>query len=112
MIALAPGNPMARVLMALLVFEAVVFGLAVPGMVVVHGVPIATAGAAAGSAALLALVAAGTLRRPIGYVLGWATQVLGVALGVLTAWMFVLGGLFALLWVVTFVLGRRLQAAR
>ena len=109
---LTPGNPMARVLMVLLVFEAVVFGLAIPGMIVVNQVPAVTAGVAGGGAELLALVAAGTLRRAFGYPLGWVTQVVGIALGFLTAWMFGLGGLFALLWVVTFALGRRLDAAR
>ncbi len=107
---LSPGNPLGRSLMVLLVFEAVVVGLAVPGMVVVNGVPLATAGLAAGAVAVLALVAAGTLRHPVGYALGWVVQVLGVALGVLTSWMFALGGLFAVLWVVTFVLGRSLEA--
>ena len=107
---LSPGNPMGRVLLALLIFEAVVIGLAVPGMVVVDGGPLQTAGLAAGGVALIALVAAGTLRRAVGYPLGWLAQALGMALGVLTSWMVVMGGLFALLWAVAFVLGRRLEA--
>jgi hypothetical protein len=33
-----------------------------------------------------------------------------IGLGVLTPWMYWLGGMFALLWVVSFVLGRRIEA--
>ena len=109
---LSPGNPMGRVLLALLIFEAVVIGLAVPGMVVVDGVPLQTAGLAAGGVALIALVAAGTLRHAVGYPLGWLTQAAGIALGVLTPGMYGMGAVFALLWVATRVLGRRLDAAR
>ena len=47
---------------------------------------------------------------PVGYLLGWVTQVFAVAMGLLTPWMYWLGGMFALLWVVSFVLGRRIEA--
>lgn len=107
---LAANNPMARVLGVLLGFEAVVFGLAVPGMIQVDGLTPATAFATAGVGAFLAVVAAATLRRGWGYPLGWLTQVAAVALGVLTPMMYLAGGMFALLWVVTFVLGRKLDA--
>lgn len=102
---------MAKVLMALLVFQVVVNVLAVPGMVQVSGVPVGTATAAGGGAALLAAVAAGLMRRPIGYPLGWAAQVVSILLGLLTPAMWFMGGLFAFLWIVTFVLGKRLDAA-
>ena len=52
------------------------------------------------------------MRRPVGYPLGWLTQAAGIALGVLTPWMYGMGAVFALLWVATMVLGRRLDAAR
>jgi len=60
--------------------------------------------------ALLALVAAGLLRRPLGYAIGWLTQLLGVSLGVLTPGMFAVGGIFLAIWVLCFVLGKRLDA--
>ena len=41
--------------------------------------------------------------RPIGWVLAWLAQVAGLALGFLVDMMFVVGGLFTLLFVVTFV---------
>ena len=106
---LPPGNPMIRVLVILLAFEAVVFGLAIPGMIMVSGVPPVIAAVAAGAAIAVALFACGLLRLgPIGYVLGWVTQVAGIALGILTPYQYVMGVVFALLYVVTYVLGRRL----
>ncbi|MFZ0529437.1 MAG: DUF4233 domain-containing protein, partial [Propionicimonas sp.] len=44
-----------------------------------------------------------------GYPLGWLTQVVAVALGFATPMMFAVGGMFALLWVVCFILGRRIE---
>ncbi len=107
---LSTGNPMVRVLATTLAFEVVVFALAIPGMVLVSGVPVVAASVAGGLACLLALAAAATLRRGPGYPLGWLTQAAGVALGVLTPSMFVMGSIFAALWVTCFVLGRRLDA--
>jgi membrane-bound ClpP family serine protease len=98
---LPPKNPMVKVLLSVLAFEAIVFGLAIPGMIQVSDVPVTTA-FVAGFAALL--------RHPVGWALGWATQVVVIGFGVLTPMMFWLGALFATLWVTTIVLGRRLAA--
>ena len=106
---LSPGNPMRTVLLAILIFEVIVFALAVPVMILVSNVPVGLAAGFGGGAALLALVAAALLRRPVGYLLGWSVQVLGVALGLLTAPMFFVGGMFLALWLLTFVLGKRLD---
>ena len=107
---LAPDNPMRNVLLAVLIFEVVVFGLSIPVMILVSNVPALVAALAGGGAALLALVSAGLLRRPVGYYVGWVAQVAGIALGFLTPGMFVLGIMFAALWILTFVLGKRLEA--
>ena len=109
---LQPGNPMTRVLSAILTFAAICCGLAIPGMIQVAGTPVEAAFIWGGLAMLLCLAAAGTMRRPIGWVLAWLAQVAGLALGFLVDMMFVVGGLFTLLFVVTFVLGKRLEAAR
>ena len=106
---LSPRNPMRVVLLSILIFEVILFGLAVPVMITISDVPGGTAGLSAGSAALLALAAAGLMRRPVGYPLGWLTQVAGLALGLLTTPMFFVGGMFAALWLVSFLLGRRLD---
>ncbi|GAA1431662.1 hypothetical protein GCM10009616_19290 [Microlunatus lacustris] len=106
---LSPKNPMRVVLLSVLVFEVILFGLAIPVMILISDVPALTAALAGGGAALLALVAAGLMRRPAGYPLGWLTQVVGFTLGLLTPAMFVVGFLFLALWVVTFMLGKRLD---
>ncbi len=68
------------------------------------------AGGFGGGAALLALVAAGMLRQPWGYPLGWVAQIAGIALGLLTSAMFVVGAMFAAIWLISFVLGKKLDA--
>jgi hypothetical protein len=111
MITLSAGNPMRVVLMTVLIFEVVVFGLAIPVMIFISDVPGAAAAGFGGATAVLALLAAGLLRRPpAGYILGWLTQLAGLALGLLTATMFIVGALFAAVWVLAFVLGKRLDS--
>lgn len=109
---LADGNPMTRTLSLTLIFEAIVFVLAIPGMIQVDDVAVGFAVGAGGVAALLAIVAGGMLRRPAGWPLAWLTQVAGVLLGLFTPWMYAVGGMFALLFAVTFVLGKRIEARR
>jgi Protein of unknown function (DUF4233) len=110
MISLSTGNPMRVVLQTVLIFEVIVFGLAVPGMILVSEVSPAAAAGFAGGAALLALAAAALLRSQVGYVLGWIVQCAGLALGFLTPTMFVVGALFAAVWVMSFVMGKRLDS--
>lgn len=109
-IILSAGNPMRVVLMTVLIFEMIVFGLAIPVMIFISNVPAAAAAGFGGGAAVLALVAAGLLRSGVGYVLGWLTQLAGVALGFLTTLMFIVGMLLAAVWVLAFVLGKRLDS--
>ena len=109
---LRSGNPMTNALAVLLLFEAVVFALAIPGMIAVSGVPTATASGIGGAAVVLALVSAATVRRGPGFYLGWLTQLAALALGFGTPYMFAVGVVFVLLWIVTFVLGKRLDASR
>jgi hypothetical protein len=111
-VTLNDGNPMRTVLMTLLLFEVIVFGLAIPVMIFLSNVSSGAAVALGGGAALVALLGAGLLRKPVGYLIGWLAQLVGVALGFATTSMFAIGGLFLLLWVVSFVLGKRLDAAR
>jgi hypothetical protein len=108
---LSAKKPMRRVLSVTLFFEVIVFGLAVPVMYFVSSVPMDRAALLGGAAAVLALVSAALLRSPVGYVLGWITQLLGIALGFATPAMFAVGGMFAAIWVLTVILGRRLDVA-
>lgn len=107
---LRPGNPMTRVLIAIVAFEVVVFLLATFVMIRVSGVDVALAVTLCVGSALVAVAATATMRRPLGQWLGWLCQLIGLGLGFLTAAMFLMGGFFALLWVVTVVLGKRLEA--
>jgi hypothetical protein len=109
-IILSAGNPMRVVLMTVLIFEMIVFGLAIPVMIFISNVPAAAAAGLGGGAAVLALVAAGLLRSRVGYVFGWLTQLAGLALGFLTTLMFLVGILLAAVWVLAFVLGKRLDS--
>ena len=62
--------------------------------------------------AVLCVVAAGMLRRPIGYWLGWAVQGLSLALGFVVPMMFFLGLLFASLWAGAYYLGAQIDRER
>jgi hypothetical protein len=106
---LRAGNPMRVVLLAILLFEVIAYGLAIPVMILVSQVPAAYAVGLGGAAVLLALVAAALMRRPVGFLVGWVTQLVGLALGFLTAPMFFVGAMFLGLWVVSFILGKRLD---
>ena len=110
MIALSPRNPMRVVLLSVLLFEVIVFALAIPVMILVSDVDPLPAALLGSGSAVLALVAAGLLRKPLGYPIGWLAQLAGLLLGLLTPSMFIVGGMFAALWVVSFVLGKRLDA--
>lgn len=110
MIFLSAGNPMRVVLMTVLIFEVIVFGLAVPVMILVSGVSSAAAAGLGGGAALLALVAAGLLRARAGYILGWIAQLVGLALGLLTPMMYVVGAVLGGVWLLAFILGKRLDS--
>ncbi|KRE38108.1 hypothetical protein ASG73_09495 [Janibacter sp. Soil728] len=65
--------------------------------------------------AVLAIVAAGLMRRPFGPALGWVVQVLSILSGFFVGMMFVVGLVFALLYGYCQRVGRRVdreQAAR
>lgn len=108
---LRPGNPMNRAMYSVLGFEVIIFILAVPGMIVISHVatPVAFVWAAVGT--VLAIAACAGLKKSWGYPLGWLAQLVAVLMGLATPMMYLAGGLFALLWVMTFVLGRRIEPA-
>ena len=65
-----------------------------------------------GVIAVLAFFAAGTLKKQMGWVLGWVVQVLMIAYGFVVFTMFFLGALFMGLWIAAIVIGRKGEAAR
>ena len=58
---------------------------------------------------LLCLLAAGMLRRRGGYALGWVLQVVIIAGGFVVPLMFVVGGVFAVIWICSIVIGNRIE---
>ena len=104
---------MSRVAATILTFESIVILLAVPVAVNVSDVRTSTAWLAAGALVLMCVVAAGTLRRGrLGYVLGSVAQVAVVLAGFVVPVMFVLGGLFALIWFILMRIGPEVERAK
>jgi Protein of unknown function (DUF4233) len=95
-----------------LVFEAIVLALVTPVMISISGVPASTALPVCLGLAALALLATGLLRNRAGYVLGWLVQFGAIGLGFVVPVMFVLGALYAGLWVAAILLGRRIDEAK
>ena len=95
-----------------LAMEAVVIGLAIPVAIVLEHLNHGVAGGVGGSLAVCALVLSGVVGRPgMGWTLwaGTALQALVIAAGVFVPAMYVLGVIFAALWVTGIWLARRLQ---
>jgi len=97
---------------AVLSLEAITLGLTTPVMISVADVPAGTALTVGLGLAVACLLVAGLLRRRWAYGLGWAIQVAAIALGLVVGIMFVLGGIFALLWAMADLLGRRIERER
>lgn len=94
---------------AILGLETVALGLTSPVLITIAEVPVALGLTIGLGLAVLCVVAAGMLRRPVGYWLGGAIQVAAIALGFVIPMMFVLGGIFALLWFGAIGLGRKIE---
>jgi Protein of unknown function (DUF4233) len=92
---------------SILVFEALLVVLAIPVAITLGGVDPAVAITGGLALAVLCVVVAGLLSRPWGYRAGWVVQGLIVLSGFVVHAMFLIGGLFVLLWVVGLRVGRR-----
>jgi len=97
---------------AVLTLEAITLGLSTPVMISVADVPASQALPVGLGLAVVCLLVPGFLRRPWGYGVGWAVQVAAVGLGFLVTTMFFLGAIFALLWGMADVLGRKIEQER
>ncbi len=107
---LSRDNPMRMPLMSVLIFEVIVMGLTIPGMIQVEDLSWQVAVTVGGVGVIVAVAAAALLSRgPAGYVLGWVTQVVIVAMGVFVPMMYFVGGVFAMIWTMSIVMGRRLE---
>jgi len=97
---------------AVLSLEAITLGLTAPVMIAIAGVGVATALSVGLGLMVACVLVAGVLRAEWGYLLGWTIQLAAVALGFVIPLMFVLGGIFALLWGTADFLGRKIERER
>ena len=98
----------------MLVFEAIVIGLAIPVAITIEHEPHMAAGVAGGVLAAVAVLLAAVVGRPgQGWTLaaGSLLQVAVIATGVVVPAMFVLGAIFAGLWAGAIWLGLRYREA-
>jgi Protein of unknown function (DUF4233) len=107
------GKPIRQLLGMVLIMEAVVIGLAIPVAIVQEHLHHGVAGAI-GGLALCALLLGGVIGRPgMGWAFwaGTALQALVIASGAMVPAMYILGAIFAALWITGIWLARRFQAA-
>jgi hypothetical protein len=105
---------MRRLCATVLIFEAIVIGLAIPVAITIGHVAPHSAGAAggglAGAAVLLAVIIAVPATSQAGLrialVVGSVLQTLMIASGALAPGMYALGAIFAILWTIAICLGR------
>lgn len=103
---------MSRIAATVLCVEAVVIALAIPVAISVANVNTAAAVIVGLTLSVACLVVAALLRRGrAAYYAGSVLQVAAVLVGVVVPTMFVLGGIFALLWFVALFLGGKVEAA-
>lgn len=104
---------MSRLAATVLVLEAIVISLTiVPAVKLGHVAPV-TAASAAGVAVVAAIVLAALARRRIRVTLvgGSVLQALVIASGAVLSVMYILGGVFTLLWVTGIWLGHRVESS-
>jgi len=101
-------EPVRTLCSAVLLFEAIVLGLAIPVALTLSNVDNAVVIWVGTGLVVASLLAIGLLGRgPAGLAIGWAVQVVAVLSGFVIPVMFFLGGLFALLWFYAIHLGRK-----
>ena len=101
-----------RLCAAILLLEAIAFGLCTPVLTSMQDVSTATGLWIGLGLTVSCLVVAGLLRYPWAYWLGWAVQVAAIAVGFVVTTMFFIGAIFLALWATAYVLGRRIEAER
>ena len=104
---------MSRLTATVLLLEAIVIALTgVPAVKLEHVAPLA-AGLAVGLAVVAAVVLAALARRRLAVTLigGSLLQILVIAAGAVLPVMYILGGIFALLWVTGIWLGHRVESS-
>lgn len=101
-----------RLCAAILLLEAIAFGLSTPVLASIADVGTATALWIGLGLTVACLVVAGLLRFAWAYWWGWAVQVAAIAVGFVVGTMFFLGGVFLALWATAYFLGRKIEIER
>jgi hypothetical protein len=101
-----------RLCAAILVIEAIVYGLSTPVLLSVADVSTGVGLGIGLGLPVVCLVVAGLLRFAWAYWLGWAVQLAAIAVGFEVATMFVLGAVFLALWATAYFLGRKIEVER
>ncbi|HKR70093.1 MAG TPA: DUF4233 domain-containing protein [Streptosporangiaceae bacterium] len=104
---------MSRLTATVLWLEAFVIALTIVPAVKLEDASLVSAGAAAGAAVFVAILLAVLARRrlPVTLVGGSLLQALIIASGAVISVMYILGGIFALLWVTGIWLGHRVESS-
>jgi len=95
-----------------LVFEAIVVLLAIPIAINVSDANATFALVIGIALAGLLILTVGVITKPIAVPIGWVLQVLVIAAGIVVPTMFLVGGIFALLWFYAVRNGQRVDRAR
>jgi hypothetical protein len=108
-----PSKYLRQLCGTVLAMEAIVIGLAIPVAIVLEHLRHGVAGGVGGGLAICALLLSGLVGRPRmawALVAGSVLQVLVIAAGIVVPAMYILGVIFAALWVTGIWLARRLAA--
>lgn len=97
---------------AVLSLEGITIGLSIPVMISVAGVDAATALGVGLGLMVACVLLAGLLRAEWAYLVGWVLQAAAIGLGLVVPMMFLLGGIFAMLWGAAYFLGRSIERER
>jgi hypothetical protein len=101
-----------RLCAAILLFEAIAFGLSTPVLFSLTTAGTRTVLLVGPGLTIGCLLVAGLLRFRFAFVLGWAIQVAAIAVGFVVPTMFVLGAVFLALWATAYVLGQKIETER
>lgn len=101
-----------RLCAAILVLEAIVFGLTTPVLFSVTDADTVAVLIIGPGLTILCLLVAGLLRLQVAYWIGWAIQVAAIAVGFVVPAMFFLGAIFLALWATAYFLGIKIETER
>ncbi len=97
---------------AIISMEGLAVALAAPVMISIGGVSAGLALPLGLGFFVACIVVAGMLRRPWAYWVGWVLQAVAIGMGFLIPIMFVVGVIFAVLWGMADILGRKIESER